>query len=122
VKNYTAVSFLSNDDIEDEIIKAERMIPDETFSSILFIACTSYQKEIQMKLGSNGFLVYPSNKMRKLEEVILLNLTSPAWRSRVCGRENPDGIPGFEILINKTQGDRGFYVVAGSDSLSSFDE
>jgi len=67
VKNYTAVTFLSNDDIEDEIIKAERMIPDETFSSILFIACTSYQKEIQMKLGSNGFLVYPSNNRVSIE-------------------------------------------------------
>ena len=54
--------------------------------------------------------------------MVLLNLTTPAWRSKVCGRDNPDGIPGFEILINRTQEDLGFYDVSDSNTVGNSEE
>jgi hypothetical protein len=127
VKNYSAGSYLVTNDIHDEIEKSERMIPDETYDSVLFVACTSYHEDIQREFGEKGFHVFPAKANGKLREVILLNLTTPALRAQICGCSKFRGILGFEILINKTQGELGFDNLAVdnddySDSGSSVDE
>jgi hypothetical protein len=105
VKNYSAGSFLGESDILKEIIKAERMIPDKTYCSVLVIACTNYTKQIVRGFNGNGFQIFPVSKKErgKLLEVILLNLTTSELRAKFCGEDRPMGIAGLEILVNKTQ-------------------
>jgi hypothetical protein len=88
-------------EIDDEIMKAERLIPGDTFSTVLFIACTNYENNLMEGFGGKGFQVYPTGT--KLCEVILLNLTSPEIRAKFFGIGNPENIVGLETLIKKTQ-------------------
>jgi hypothetical protein len=88
-------------EIDDEIMKAERLIPGDTFSTVLFIACTNYENNLMEGFGGKGFQVYPTGT--KLCEVILLNLTSLEIRAKFFGIGNPENIVGLETLIKKTQ-------------------
>jgi hypothetical protein len=108
VKNYSPGSHLGTTDIDTEIGKAVRMIPDSTYRAVLVVACTSYSKEISSCFGGCGFFVYPTEGESDLLEVILLNLTSPELRARICGVDKSEGIRGLEILIRKTHGHLGF--------------
>ena len=105
VKNYST-SELSKADIEDEIKKAELMIPDgEVYESVLVVACTKYDKGLEKRFNGSGFQVYASEKIQKLNEVIPFNLTSPERRRMFCGIENANEIAGLEHLVKKTQAD-----------------
>ena len=110
-KNYSAGSSLGTRDVDEEVIKADRMIPDNTESAVLFIACTSYDSNIEINFKGSGFCVYPRKTTCKLTEIILLNLTSPFLRGKFCGQEEAEGIPGFEILIRKAQSEFGLNYV-----------
>ena len=105
VKNYST-SELSKGDIEDEIKKAELMIPDgEVYESVLVVACTKYDKGLEKRFNGSGFQVYASEKIQKLNEVIPFNLTSPERRRMFCGIENANELAGLEHLVKKTQAD-----------------
>ena len=105
VKNYSTSELLKGD-IEDEIKKAELMIPDgEVYESVLVVACTKYDKRLEKRFNGSGFQVYASEKIQKLNEVVLLNLTSPERRRMFCGIENANEIAGLEHLLKKTQAD-----------------
>jgi hypothetical protein len=114
VKNYST-SELSKADIEDEIKKGELMIPDgDVYESVLVVACTQYDKGLEKSFNGAGFQVYASENIKKLNEVILLNLTSPERRRMFCGIENANEIAGLEHLVKKTQGPHGFHIVIRS--------
>ena len=108
VKNYSPGSHLGTTDIDTEIWKAVRMIPDSTYRAVLVVACTSYSEEILSCFEGCGYFVYPTKGESDLLEVILLNLTSPELRARICGVDKSEGIRGLEILIRKTHGHLGF--------------
>ena len=104
VKNFFRKSRLSEDGVMDEINKAENMIPMGNYVAVLIVACTQYGETIQKNFYGSGFQVFPG-KSGKLKEVILLNLSSPYLRAKLCGKNNPEEIPGLEILVQKTQVD-----------------
>ena len=102
VRNYSADMVLGKSEIDEEILRAERIIPDDTYSAVVIIACTNYEKNIMEQFGGKGFQIYSTDG--KIREVILLNLTSPQLRAKFCGKDSlSDGIPGLEILVEKTQ-------------------
>lgn len=102
-KNYFGFSRLGREGVKKEIEKAENMIPDgEQYTSVLVIACTQYSKSIQNGFVRTGFQLFPIQGL-KLQEVILLNLCSPASRALFCGKSRTDKIPGLEILVEKTR-------------------
>ena len=112
-KNYNFGSTLGENGINSEIEKATRMIPDDTDSSVLVVACTNYTGEVLERFEGKGYHVHPysaDNDDRKIDEVILLNLSSPELRAKLCGKNNAEGLHGFEILVSKTQVHYGFNI------------
>ena len=104
VKNFFRKSRLSEDGVMDEINKAENMLPMGNYVAVLIVACTQYGQTIQKNFDGSGLQVFPW-RSGKLKEVILLNLSSPYLRAKLCGKNNPEEIPGLEILVQKTQVD-----------------
>ena len=118
VKNYSEGSSLSLDNINKEIEIAERMIPGDDYCAVLIVACMNYHESILKNFSGNAFQVYSSDAMKKLREIILLNLTSTEWRARFCGYHQAETVAGFEILVSKTRGPDGFKYLG--DDLDSW--
>jgi hypothetical protein len=104
---------LSYVDLDNEISKAELVIPDgDEYKAVLVVACTRYEASLEKNFKGAGFVVHKSGRQNKLKEVILLNLTTPELRRNFCHLGNAkEMVGGLELLIEKTQGPYGFMIV-----------
>ena len=95
----------SNAYLNDEIESAERMVPgcSGEYRAILIVAsCTGFHQEIQGRFDGSGYQVYKAEKnLEKLDEVVLLDLSSPEMRAKFIDTGSLEEIAIIEWIVKQ---------------------
>ncbi|KAF0737478.1 hypothetical protein Ae201684P_006338 [Aphanomyces euteiches] len=105
VKNYAKTPFTDND-LSKECDVFDRMfnrIDSTGYLRVLFVCCTSYDKDMSSKFKGKSHFVYQCKKsFPNIDEAILLNLETPKQRAAFFGVED-DLAPFVEVVVRKAE-------------------
>ena len=70
--------------------------------AVLIVASTRFYQNIQEGFGRSGYQVYkPRRNDKKLNEVVLLDLTSPDMQAKFFNTRSLEKIAAIELIVNQ---------------------